>query len=249
VAERGGIVVRECAPGDFEGAGEIAGVMFVMFGEFFERPHTEGITCGCEFLEPFESTAGFAQLAVEGGQVPQRAEQELVVESSVDRAGEQSARLIEIAGLAQPAAEAQQFGRVLERGGGGVLEGLRHDTRQARQAENVECVVVENGQQAGSRAGPEEFEIKIRDERTRHIAVALKYDPGVSLAPIVLAMGQRKIAERIKRLAMESGVPVIEDKPLAAQLAANCNRLVREQFGMPRLVRDAKSILAFLERP
>jgi len=53
-----------------------------------------------------------------------------------------------------------------------------------------------------------------------HIAVALKYDPGISPAPIVLAMGQRKIAERIKRIAMESGVPVIEDKPLARALFA-----------------------------
>jgi flagellar biosynthesis protein FlhB len=53
-----------------------------------------------------------------------------------------------------------------------------------------------------------------------HIAVALRYDPSVSLAPIVLAMGQRKIAQRIKKLALESGVPVIENKPLARALLA-----------------------------
>lgn len=53
-----------------------------------------------------------------------------------------------------------------------------------------------------------------------HIAVALKYDPKVSLAPIVLAMGQRKIAQRIKRIAHDAGVPVIEDKPLARALFA-----------------------------
>ena len=53
-----------------------------------------------------------------------------------------------------------------------------------------------------------------------HIAVALKYDPSVSPAPIVLAMGQRKIAQRIKKLALESGVPVIENKPLARALLA-----------------------------
>jgi len=53
-----------------------------------------------------------------------------------------------------------------------------------------------------------------------HIAVALKYDPFVSPAPIVLAMGQRKIAQRIKRLAFDSGVPVIENKPLARALLA-----------------------------
>ena len=53
-----------------------------------------------------------------------------------------------------------------------------------------------------------------------HIAVALKYDPFVSAAPIVLAMGQRKIAQRIKTLAFEAGVPVIENKPLARALLA-----------------------------
>lgn len=53
-----------------------------------------------------------------------------------------------------------------------------------------------------------------------HVAVALKYDPFVSAAPVVLAMGQRKIAERIKRIAHEAGVPVIENKPLARALFA-----------------------------
>jgi flagellar biosynthetic protein FlhB len=53
-----------------------------------------------------------------------------------------------------------------------------------------------------------------------HIAVALRYDPEKSPAPIVLAMGERKIAQRIKKLALESGVPVIENKPLARALLA-----------------------------
>ena len=51
-----------------------------------------------------------------------------------------------------------------------------------------------------------------------HIAVALKYDPQKSDAPVVLAMGQRKIAQRIKALAAESGVPMIENRPLARAL-------------------------------
>lgn len=52
------------------------------------------------------------------------------------------------------------------------------------------------------------------------IAVALRYDPTVSGAPIVLAMGQRKIAQRIRELALASGVPLIENKPLARALYA-----------------------------
>jgi flagellar biosynthetic protein FlhB len=54
-----------------------------------------------------------------------------------------------------------------------------------------------------------------------HIAVALKYDSSVAPAPIVLAIGQRKVAQRIKELAFEHGVPVIENKPLARALLAS----------------------------
>jgi len=53
-----------------------------------------------------------------------------------------------------------------------------------------------------------------------HLAVALKYDPLVAPAPIVIAMGQRKVAERIKAIAKESGVPMIENKPIARALVA-----------------------------
>ena len=53
-----------------------------------------------------------------------------------------------------------------------------------------------------------------------HIAVALKYDAMLAPAPVVLAVGQRKVAERIKALAYEHGIPVIENKPLARALVA-----------------------------
>ncbi|MGQ0646116.1 MAG: EscU/YscU/HrcU family type III secretion system export apparatus switch protein [Gemmatimonadaceae bacterium] len=51
-----------------------------------------------------------------------------------------------------------------------------------------------------------------------HIAIALQYDPDKAPAPIVLAMGQRKVAEKIKQIARENGVPCIENKPLARAL-------------------------------
>ncbi|MFQ5538171.1 MAG: flagellar biosynthesis protein FlhB [Gemmatimonadota bacterium] len=51
-----------------------------------------------------------------------------------------------------------------------------------------------------------------------HIAVALKYDPDMADAPLVLAMGERKVAERIKELAREHGVPTVENRPLARAL-------------------------------
>lgn len=51
-----------------------------------------------------------------------------------------------------------------------------------------------------------------------HIAIALKYDPLKSDAPVVLAMGERKVAERIKAIAKEAGVPMVENRPLARAL-------------------------------
>ena len=54
-----------------------------------------------------------------------------------------------------------------------------------------------------------------------HIAVAIKYDPSVAPAPYIVAIGQRKIAQRIKELAFGAGVPVIENKPLARALFAS----------------------------
>jgi flagellar biosynthesis protein FlhB len=53
-----------------------------------------------------------------------------------------------------------------------------------------------------------------------HVAVALKYDVDVAPAPIVVAMGERKLAERIKALAYEANVPVIENRAVARALLA-----------------------------
>lgn len=47
-----------------------------------------------------------------------------------------------------------------------------------------------------------------------HIAVAIKYETG-SIAPILLAKGADKIAEKIKEVAKENNIPVVENKPLA----------------------------------
>lgn len=51
-----------------------------------------------------------------------------------------------------------------------------------------------------------------------HIAVALKYDALNMQAPQVLAKGAGSVAERIKAVAREAGVPIVENKPLARNL-------------------------------
>ncbi len=51
-----------------------------------------------------------------------------------------------------------------------------------------------------------------------HFAVALEYDRRTMEAPTVTAKGQDHVAQRIKALAAENDVPVIENKPLARAL-------------------------------
>ncbi len=53
-----------------------------------------------------------------------------------------------------------------------------------------------------------------------HFAVALKYERGVDQAPVVLAKGENRFAQRIKALAAEHGVPTVENKPVARLLFA-----------------------------
>jgi flagellar biosynthetic protein FlhB len=51
-----------------------------------------------------------------------------------------------------------------------------------------------------------------------HYAVALKYDGNSMQAPVVVAKGMNLIAERIRELASENQVPLLEAPPLARAL-------------------------------
>lgn len=51
-----------------------------------------------------------------------------------------------------------------------------------------------------------------------HLAVAISYKPGEMPAPKVVAKGAGKIAERIREIARENGVPLVENRPLARNL-------------------------------
>jgi flagellar biosynthetic protein FlhB len=51
-----------------------------------------------------------------------------------------------------------------------------------------------------------------------HYAVALAYEQGRNRAPLVLAMGADLVAARIREIAAEHGVPVVEAPPLARAL-------------------------------
>ena len=50
------------------------------------------------------------------------------------------------------------------------------------------------------------------------LAIAIKYDPTSMPAPVVLAKGAGVLAQKIRRIALENGIPVVERKPLAQVL-------------------------------
>jgi flagellar biosynthetic protein FlhB len=48
-----------------------------------------------------------------------------------------------------------------------------------------------------------------------HIAIALRYESSENDAPVVIAKGKQLIAQKIKKLAHDNNIPIVEDKPLA----------------------------------
>jgi flagellar biosynthetic protein FlhB len=78
-----------------------------------------------------------------------------------------------------------------------------------------------------------------------HYAVALKYDSETMAAPVVVAKGKDLIAQRIKQIAKENGVPTVENKPVARALFA------ATEIGHPvpvDLYQAVAEILAFVYR-
>lgn len=78
-----------------------------------------------------------------------------------------------------------------------------------------------------------------------HFAVALKYDKGKSSAPIVVAKGQDYLALRIREIAKESGVPILERKALARALYSS----TKVGAEIPReLFKAVAEVLAYVYR-
>ncbi len=77
------------------------------------------------------------------------------------------------------------------------------------------------------------------------VAVALRYEASEMTAPVVLAKGQRRIAERIIEIAREHGVPVRENAPLARALFASVE--IGEQIP-EELYKAVAEVLAWVYR-
>ena len=76
-----------------------------------------------------------------------------------------------------------------------------------------------------------------------HYAVAVKYDLDVAEAPIVIAKGEDYLAARIKEVARENHIEIVENKPLARMLYANVEV---GQMIPPELYQAVAEVLAFV---
>ncbi len=77
------------------------------------------------------------------------------------------------------------------------------------------------------------------------IAVALKYNTDAMEAPMVVAKGERIIAAKIKEIAKEAGVPIVENKPLARALFKMCDI---GSYVPGNLYRAVAEVLAYVYR-
>ena len=76
-----------------------------------------------------------------------------------------------------------------------------------------------------------------------HFAVAIQYDPQTATAPVVLAKGEDYLAAKIKEVAKEHNISIVENKPLARMLYYNV------EVGMeipPELYQAVAEVLAFV---
>lgn len=76
-----------------------------------------------------------------------------------------------------------------------------------------------------------------------HFAVALKYDNEVSDAPVVTAKGADYLAFKIRDIAKENGVEIVENKPIARMLYSNVE--VGREIP-PELYQSVAEILAYV---
>lgn len=76
-----------------------------------------------------------------------------------------------------------------------------------------------------------------------HYAVAIKYDPDKYDAPYVLAKGEDYLAQKIKDVAKENDIEIVENKPLARMLYANVDV---GELVPPELYQAVAEVLAFV---
>jgi flagellar biosynthesis protein FlhB len=76
-----------------------------------------------------------------------------------------------------------------------------------------------------------------------HYAVALKYEADTMVAPLVVAKGKNYLALRIRQIALDNQVPLVENPPLARGLYQAVN--VGQEIP-PHLYKAVAEILAYI---
>ncbi|WP_373499191.1 flagellar biosynthesis protein FlhB [Desulfococcus sp.] len=113
-----------------------------------------------------------------------------------------------------------------------LFQRWRHerDLRMTRQEVRDETRQMEGDQQIKARIRRTQMEMSRRRmmqtipdasvivANPEHLAIAIRYDPKKMAAPVVTAKGADIIARRIKEIAREHAVPIVENKPLARTL-------------------------------
>jgi len=96
---------------------------------------------------------------------------------------------------------------------------VKEEHRQARRRSTGKIqnplLAIENG------AAPHDENVHKADvviTNPTEIAIALQYDSQTMSAPQVLAKGKRLLAQRIRQIALENDIPLVENKPLAQAL-------------------------------
>ncbi len=103
-------------------------------------------------------------------------------------------------------------------------EDIKEEHKQQEGDPHVKQKIRELQRRASARRQMEEVpKATVVVTNPTHIAVALKYIPGETPAPLIVAMGTGLIAQKIKEIAKENNVPIVENKPLAREMFKKAN--------------------------
>lgn len=105
-----------------------------------------------------------------------------------------------------------------------TYEELKRETRESEGDPHLKARIRSQQRElARSRMMAEVPKADVVVTNPAHFAVALKYDSGKMAAPVIVAKGMNLIAQRIRDLARDNRVPILEAPPLARALHRHAN--------------------------
>jgi len=126
-----------------------------------------------------------------------------------------------------------------------TLQEVKDEARQSDGDPNVKAQLARARRSLLARAMQNVPKADVVIVNPTHFAVALRYDPATSRAPIVLAKGTQLMAARIREIAEENRIPIITNPPLCRAIY----KAVRVgQEITPDLYEAVAEILAFVYR-